>query len=166
MDMFMRMHTRRHGLKFTCAHMHLQYVSVWRQQQQRFSTHTLEHTIKLKSCLHSIIIRKPRFSWSLFSQCNVLVFSYSYLEAQKPSRLVHGLSHWFIYEYHTWSEQTETVWLSDEDLQKAMPKQTELWDITALDRLNKQGACGGHQGQGSGQWGLAQHPEEGDAQRA
>lgn len=42
-----------------------------------------------------------------------------------------------------------------------MPKQIELCDISALDSFNKQRACGGHQGQGCGQWGLAQYPEEG-----
>lgn len=56
---------------------------------------------------------------------------------------------------------SQTVWLTDEGWQKAMPNQIELWDISALDSFNKQGACGGHQGQGSGQWGLAQYPEEG-----
>lgn len=56
---------------------------------------------------------------------------------------------------------SQTVWLTDEDWQEAMPKQIELWDISALDSFNKQRARGGHRGQGSGQWGLAQHPEEG-----
>lgn len=56
---------------------------------------------------------------------------------------------------------SHTVWLTDEGWQKAMPEQIELWDISSLDSFNKQRACGGHQGQGSGQWGLAQYPEEG-----
>lgn len=43
-----------------------------------------------------------------------------------------------------------------------MPKQIELWDISALDSFNKQRARGGHRGQGSGQWELAQRPEEGE----
>lgn len=45
-----------------------------------------------------------------------------------------------------------------------MPKQIELWDISALDSFNKQRARGGHRGQGSGQWGWAHHPEEGVGQ--
>lgn len=56
---------------------------------------------------------------------------------------------------------SQTVWLTDEGWQKAMPKQIELWDISVLDSFNKQRARGGHRGRGSGQWGLAQHPEEG-----
>lgn len=56
---------------------------------------------------------------------------------------------------------SQTVRLTDEGWQKAVPKQIELWDISSLDSLNKQRACGGHRGQGSGQWGLAQYPGEG-----
>lgn len=51
--------------------------------------------------------------------------------------------------------------LIDEGWQSATPKQIELWDISNLDSFNKRRARGGHRGQGSGQWGLAQHPEEG-----
>lgn len=56
---------------------------------------------------------------------------------------------------------SQTVRLTDEGWQKAVPKQIELWDISSLDSFNKQRACGGHRGQGSGQWGLAQYPGEG-----
>lgn len=56
---------------------------------------------------------------------------------------------------------SQTVRLTDEGWQKAMPNQIELWDVSFLDSFNKQGACGGHRGQGCGQWGLAHYPEEG-----
>ncbi|CAJ1079936.1 Hypothetical predicted protein [Xyrichtys novacula] len=90
-----------------------------------------------------------------------------HLKAAYPSMFTSTLkkrtsAKWIMHEVHPGSQ---TVWLTDEGWQKAIPKQTELCDISALDSFNKQRARGGHRGHRSGQRGLAQHPEEGVRKR-
>ena len=104
---------------------------------------------------------RPQKKTPMFTR---LLWKKSSIKGPSTQTLSHTMKHRSHVKYRGTHYGSQTVWLTDEGWQKAMPKQIELWDISALDSFNKQRARGGHRGRGSGQWGLAQHPEEGVGQ--
>lgn len=133
-------HVHAHAHAGMISHVHTYLHTICTVREKHFDTLTLGISTKC-------IAQLPFFSKELLPfKCTTVKITVKQIFCTRndPHKQNHP------YESHMRSQDkhygSQTIWLTDEGWQKAMPEQIELGDVCAQDSSNEQRACGGHRG--------------------